>query len=64
VIGGSRVVPRRDAVNVEEPPPQRDTQRRTASQLAVTIGLVLVLLGLSVLAWFAVAESLAAETGT
>jgi uncharacterized membrane protein len=51
-------------VNVEEPPPQRDTQRRTASQLAVTIGLVLVLLGLSVLAWFAVAESLAAETGT
>jgi hypothetical protein len=62
-LGGSRVVPRSDAVSVEEPPPERDTQRRTASQLAVTIGLVLVLLGLSVLAWFAVAGSLAADTG-
>jgi hypothetical protein len=32
-------------------------------QLAATIGLALALLGLSVLAWFAVAESLAADTG-
>ena len=63
VIGGSHVVLRSDAVSVEEPPPRRDTQRRTASQLAVTIGLVVVLLGLSVLAWFAVAESLSADAG-
>ena len=48
-------------MSVEQPPPQQDPRRRTASQLAATIGLVLVLIGLSVLAWFAVADSM---TGT
>jgi hypothetical protein len=50
-------------VSVEQPQPRRDTHRRSLSQLATTVGLVLVLLGLSVLAWFAVAESMAADTG-